>query len=270
MLQRRDQFGGAESSEPRRRRLLEPVGDDAVDAAAIVAAVQILEPLDRFRECRRRSRGSPDTGRRCRARRPVRWRKPRAGTRGRSTRGTLRCASSGSRRARKPTPSGASRAPVHEVVAGDADERAVPILGRERVSAIEGHAARSDQIGRRLRRRAGEHAFGAPAVPDAAPRIFGADAVHDLAVDGLARLQRDVDARARRRIERIPAGVAILVHQELHRAVRRADELAAVVVEAQALLPAAALGAHAVRARIEREVPAAQIERRGCRAPATA
>src|SRR6186997_2354600 len=179
MLERRDESGGRRASKLRRRRLLETLWYDPVDPATIVAAVQILEPLDRFRNTVGEVQDLPvqvgDIQRAIRAVGEGDWPEPEVG----------RCQEFLARlvgqTARAEAYAVRRDAPVmHQIVAGDADVDILPVLRRKRAAAIKRDAARADQVGRRLRRRAGEYAFRAPAIPHTPPRIFGTDAVDDL------------------------------------------------------------------------------------------
>src|SRR5262249_2922074 len=124
-----------------------------------------------------------------------------------------------------------------------------PIHGRAgRAGEVPAHAAAAldDAL---------DHAGDAPARADDAPRFVGADAIHL----GRAAVRRDALPRRRHRVERIPPREPLTVDPDLQVIGIGAGELAAVVVEAHAVLRAARLEPRLVAARIEPEIVAADL-----------
>src|SRR5439155_7536509 len=97
----------------------------------------------------------------------------------------------------------------------------------------------------------------APARAKDAPRFIGAEAVDRRrgAVGG------DVHRGGRHCEKRIARGVAVFIHHLADVGAVAANKFAPTIVEAQAVLPAAALPPHRQGARVEGEIVAAQLER---------
>ena len=257
VLQQRDQLPGRGAAQVGRLRLPESVRDDAIDAAAVVAAVEVQMLLDGLGQ-------RPgmlddfaihvgDVKRTVRRVGKLHRAKPVVAT-GQELHLLFVVRPPGDQ-------GGAIRMEflsMHEIAPAVGDEGVLAIVLRESVAAIDGCAGRAGEVtggAPAALDRAGNQAGDTPARAEHAPRFVGTDA-KDLRcrpVRGYAR------ARRRHGEERISVSVTVFVHDELDVVAVAANEFPTPAVETHPVLGPAALGAKIERAWIKRKILAAQI-----------
>ena len=147
---------------------------------------------------------------------------------------------------------------VDQIASTIGDEGVLAIFLGERVASIDGRPGRAGEIAGGTATafdRTGHQTGDAPARADHAPRFVRTDP-KDL---GGGPVRRDARARRWHGEERVSRSIPVFVRDQLDVIAVAAHKFPAPAVEAHPVLRAAALGAKIERARIERKIPASQI-----------
>ena len=233
-------------------------GRDAVDAAAIVAVVQIEVPLDLVRNAPRvldhLAVHVEDVERAVGGVREIHHANPGVVARGKLH--ALLIVGPATDQART---IGINFLPVHELPAGVARKRVVHEVLAVRVTAINGRAARTRKITAdpsAAFNGAFDHAADAPAGANDPPRFVRTKTKHFRR----STIGRDALPRRRQAEKRVPPRILIVVDPELEVIGVGAGKLATVVVETHSILRAATLEARLIGDRIKPETAPAQFD----------